>query len=54
MKITISIITVTFNNEDHISAYLKSILSYLDQDIELIIIDNNSTDKTVEIVKKNK
>ena len=54
----ISIIIVTWNNEDEILACLESVLvniSHLPHLlIEIIIIDNNSSDKTVEIVKNLK
>jgi glycosyltransferase len=49
----ISIITPTFNSEKTIQSNIDSIKSQSFKDFELIIIDNNSTDKTIEIIKKN-
>ena len=49
----VSIITPTFNSAKTIQSNLNSIKSQSFKDYQLIIIDNNSTDKTVEIVKKN-
>lgn len=53
----LSIITVTYNNENSIDAYLESILKNAPENCELIIIDNNSSDKTcnkiLEFRKKN-
>ena len=50
----ISIITTTFNSADTIQSNLDSIKAQSFKDYQLIIIDNNSTDKTIEIIKKNK
>lgn len=47
----ISIITVVWNNEKTIKNCVDSILSQSYADIEHIIIDGKSTDKTVELVK---
>ncbi len=49
--IELSIITVTYNNELTIQAYLKSLFNNLPKKSEVIIIDNASTDKTVELIK---
>ena len=49
----ISIITPTFNSEKTIQSNIDSIKSQSFKDFQLIIIDNNSTDKTIEIIKKN-
>ena len=50
----ISIITPTFNSASTIQSNLDSIKTQLFKDYQLIIIDNNSTDETIEIIKKNK
>ena len=49
----VSIITPTFNSAKTIQSNLDSIKSQTFTDYQLIIIDNNSTDETVEIIKKN-
>ena len=49
----ISIITPTFNSADTIQSNLDSIKAQSFKDYQLIIIDNNSTDETIEIIKKN-
>jgi glycosyltransferase len=48
----VSIITVTYNSEATIHSTLKCIASQDYADIEHIIIDGNSTDSTMEIVKQ--
>lgn len=48
----ISIITVTFNSEKYLSHCIESVQKQNYQDIEHIIIDGNSTDNTVTIIKK--
>ena len=50
----ISIVTPTYNEEKNISLVIdkiKNIMSKVDYDYEHIIIDNNSTDKTQEVIK---
>ena len=51
-KIKISIITATYNSEKTIKTNLKSILNQTYKEVEHIIIDGNSNDKTISIVKK--
>ncbi|MDO8619192.1 MAG: glycosyltransferase family 2 protein [Candidatus Daviesbacteria bacterium] len=50
-NIKLSIITVTFNNERNIDKYLEALLKNLPENTEVIIADNNSSDKTVERIK---
>ncbi len=50
----LSVITVTFNNEETISDHLKSLQKTLPDQSEIIIVDNASSDSTVEIVKSFK
>ena len=48
----VSIITATYNSQEHILDCLNSIINQDYEDIELIIIDGNSTDNTNEIIEK--
>ncbi len=47
-----SIIIATFNSESTIKECLQSIKKQKYQNFEIIVIDNCSTDKTIEIIKK--
>ena len=49
----ISIVTPTFNSEATIGATIDSILSQEFRDFEHVVVDNESSDKTLEIVGKN-
>lgn len=49
----ISIITVVYNNRETIKDAIESVLSQSYSDIEYIIIDGNSNDGTVEIIKEH-
>jgi glycosyltransferase involved in cell wall biosynthesis len=48
----VSIIVPTFNSAQHLFACLESISNQTYRSIELIIVDNNSTDTTKSIAKK--
>lgn len=48
----ISIITVVYNSEKYISTAIKSVLSQTYSDIEYIVVDGNSSDSTVKIIKE--
>ena len=48
---TISIVIPTYNEEDHLPAILASIKKQTFQPEEVIVSDNNSTDKTPEIAE---
>lgn len=48
----VSIITVVFNREKTIEKALKSVVNQTYNNIEYIVIDGGSTDRTVEIIKK--
>ena len=50
--ILVSIITVVRNNSDTIEHCIKSVLAQNFPNIEYIIIDGNSSDGTLEIIKK--
>lgn len=52
MKKTVSIITVTFNAEDYLEETILSVVNQKYENIEYIIIDGGSTDKTIDIIKK--
>ncbi len=47
----VSVIMPTYNGEKYIAETLESILNQTYRDLEIIIVDDNSTDKTVEIIK---
>jgi glycosyltransferase involved in cell wall biosynthesis len=48
----ISIITVCFNSVKTIKTTIQSVLSQIDINLEYIIIDGNSTDGTIDIIKE--
>ena len=50
----ISIITVTKNSEKYLNENIKSVLNQKYKNYEHIIVDGNSTDKTIEIIKSYK
>ena len=51
MKYFYSIITVCFNSEKTIKKTIQSVLNQTFKNFEYIIVDGNSTDKTVNIIK---
>ena len=50
----VSIITVVFNGEKYLQHTIDSVASQTYKYIQYIIVDGGSTDKTIEIIKKNK
>lgn len=53
-NIIVSVITVTYNNENNIKEYLNALKKGIIPGTEVIIVDNLSTDKTVDILKQYK
>lgn len=49
----VTIITATFNAADHLHRTIQSIRGLTYKNIEWIVIDGNSTDQTVELIKRN-
>lgn len=47
-----TVITVTYNAQDTLMRTLKSVQEQTYKNIEHIIVDGNSTDSTVELIKK--
>jgi glycosyltransferase involved in cell wall biosynthesis len=50
--VKITIITACFNNADTIRDTINSVLSQSYPDIEYVIVDGNSTDRTLQVVKE--
>jgi len=48
----LSIICRSFNGEKYIFSALKSLAAHLDERSEVIIVDNGSTDKTIDVIEK--
>lgn len=51
-KPLVSIITVVFNGDQHLEKTIQSIINQTYDNVEYIIIDGGSTDRTVDIIKK--
>ena len=49
----VTIMMATFNSEDSLEESLVSLINQTYQNIELIIVDGGSTDRTLEIIKKH-
>lgn len=52
MDKSISVIIISYNSEQFIEKCIKSALTYLPQDREIIVLDNASKDQTVKKLKK--
>src|SRR5579862_9425399 len=50
--LTLTIVIPAFNEEDHIAACLSAIAAQAVMPDEVIVVDNNSTDKTVAIARQ--
>lgn len=51
-EVKISVVIVSYNSQDFIEKCIRSVLKNLPTYAEVIVLDNFSTDKTVEILKK--
>jgi filamentous hemagglutinin family protein len=51
MSATISLVIITYNREDYLSAAIESVLAQTKHDFELLIWDDGSTDNSVEIAQ---
>ena len=51
MKELVSIIIVNYNGKNHLEKCLESIMRIDYNNYEIILVDNNSTDKSIELVK---
>lgn len=51
-KLSLSIIIPVYNEEDHLRQCLDAIAAQQEAPDEVIVVDNNSTDKTVEVAKE--
>lgn len=49
----ISIITINYNNDSGLQKTIESVVNQSFQDFEFVVIDGNSKDHSVEIIKKN-
>ena len=49
----ISVVIPAYNSEKCIENCINSVISQTHKNLELIVVDNNSTDKTPDIIKKN-
>lgn len=50
-EVKVSICIPTYNNAEHISGTIKSILAQTYKNFELVIVDDNSRDNTVEVIR---
>ena len=48
----ISVVTSVYNEEQHVSQAMESILNQTFNDFEFIIVNDGSVDKTYEIIKR--
>ena len=52
MSVKVSIILAVYNVEKYIKQTLDSVVNQTFKDIEIIVVDNKSTDKTLDIVNE--
>lgn len=48
----VSVLMTTYNREEYVGEAIKSVLASAFTDFELLIVDDNSTDGTVEVINK--
>jgi len=51
-KMKVSAVVIAYNEEEYIGECLESLINQTEKADEIIVVDNNSTDRTVEIVQK--
>ena len=52
MSPTISVIIPTYNGEEYLGAALQSVRDQYCEEIEIVIVDDGSTDRTIEIIEE--
>jgi len=52
MSITISVVIPVYNSSEYIARTIESVLAQTHKPDEIIVVDNNSTDGTIEIIKQ--
>ena len=52
MSELVSVITPIYNSEKYISKTINSVINQSYKNLEIILVDDGSTDKTYEILKK--
>jgi len=48
----VSIVTAVYNAQEYVEDCIRSVMSQTYQDVEYIVIDGNSTDRTLDIIRK--
>ena len=50
--LSVSIIIITYNSELHIIDCINSLLAQTFGNVEIVVVDNNSTDNTISVIQK--
>ncbi len=53
-KISVSVVITSFNSEEYINESISSVKAQIFSPLEIILIDDGSNDKTIEIAKRHK